>query len=97
MVATHNQDTIDEAIKIQNENQAGITVSFAQLLGLADHVTWHLKSQQLKVYKYLPWAETEVMVPYMIRRAQELNQMKYPLDIQYSLLKHELASRFKPL
>lgn len=47
------------------------------------------------MYKYLPWAETEVMVPYMIRRAQELNQMKYPLDIQYDLLKHELWQRIK--
>ena len=32
------------------------------------------------------------MIPYMIRRAQELNQMKYPLDIQYQLLRHELRS-----
>jgi proline dehydrogenase len=70
-------------------------VSFAQLLGLADHLTWHLRAQNLVVYKYLPWAETEIMVPYMIRRAQELNQMKYPLDIQYDLLKHELWTRFK--
>jgi len=56
-------------------------------------VTWQLRSKDLKVYKYLPWAQTEVMVPYMIRRAQELNQMKYPLDIQYDLLKHELWCR----
>lgn len=65
-----------------------VIVSYAQLLGLADHVTWQLRSQNMKVYKYLPWAQTEVMVPYMIRRAQELNQMKYPLDIQFDLLKH---------
>ena len=60
-----------------------MTISFAQLMGLADHLTYDLKNQGHKVYKYLPWAQTEVMVPYMIRRAQELNQMKYPLDIQY--------------
>ena len=34
------------------------------------------------------------MVPYMIRRAQELNQMKYPLDIQFTLLTHEMKLRF---
>jgi hypothetical protein len=33
------------------------------------------------------------MIPYMIRRAQELNQMKYPLDIQFTLLTHEIKTR----
>ena len=67
------------------------------MLGLADHLTWKLKDDGLTVYKYLPWAETEVMVPYMIRRGQELNQMKYPLDIQYELIKDEIGNRFKLL
>lgn len=31
----------------------------------------------------------------MIRRAEELSQMKYPLDAQFDLLAHELKSRFK--
>ena len=93
IVATHSQQTIDECIKVQGQLNHNATVSYAQLLGLADHVTWQLRSKDLKVYKYLPWAQTEVMVPYMIRRAQELNQMKYPLDIQYDLLKHELWCR----
>jgi proline dehydrogenase len=83
VVATHNQSTIEETLVIKSRTENPLTVSFAQLLGLADHLTWYLKNQNHPVYKYLPWAETEVMVPYMIRRAQELNQMKYPLDIQY--------------
>lgn len=95
MVATHNLDTIQEVIKIKEEYHEPLQVSFAQLLGLADHLTWMLKEQGHPVYKYLPWAETEVMVPYMIRRAQQLNQMKYPLDIQFQLLKHELAFRLR--
>lgn len=33
------------------------------------------------------------MIPYMIRRAQELNQMKYPLDIQFTLLLDEVKAR----
>ena len=95
VLASHSQETIDECIRVQELMQHKATVSYAQLLGLADHVTWQLRASNLKVYKYLPWAETEVMVPYMIRRAQELNQMKYPLDIQYDLLKHELWCRLR--
>ncbi len=68
-------------------------MSFAQLYGLADHLTWQLKEQNHQVYKYLPWAETPVMIAYMIRRAEELSQMKYPLDMQYELLKDELRAR----
>jgi proline dehydrogenase len=93
IVATHNIDTIESTLAIKKKYCRTPTVSFAQLLGLADHLTWKLKKDNHTVYKYLPWAQTEVMVPYMIRRGQELNQMKYPLDLQYELLKDELWSR----
>ena len=33
------------------------------------------------------------MIAYMIRRAEELNQMRYPLDTQYALLSHEIKWR----
>ena len=45
-----------------------------------------LKDRRENVYKLLPWAETPVMVGYMIRRAEELSQMRYPLDVQHTLL-----------
>jgi hypothetical protein len=45
-------------------------MSCAQLLGLADHLTYKAKIDGYKVYKYLPWANVEVMVSYMIRRAE---------------------------
>lgn len=93
IVATHNLDTITSVLEIKKKYPRPPTVSFAQLLGLADHLTFKLNNEKHTVYKYLPWAETEVMIPYMIRRAQELNQMKYPLDIQFTLLTHEIRSR----
>jgi proline dehydrogenase len=93
IVATHNFDTINSALGIKQKYAQPPTVSFAQLLGLADHLTFKLNQDKHTVYKYLPWAETEVMIPYMIRRAQELNQMKYPLDIQFTLLTHEMKAR----
>jgi len=56
IVATHNNDTIEETIKIKNKYSAIPHVSFAQLLGIADHLTWKLKKDNHLVYKYLPWA-----------------------------------------
>ena len=83
IVATHNQDTILETSKIYNEGNSKLRVSYAQLLGLADHLTFKSKMDGFRVHKYLPWAKVEVMVAYMIRRAEELSQMKYPLDAQF--------------
>lgn len=83
IVATHNQDTILETAGIHKNANSQLRVSYAQLLGLADHLTFKSKMEGYRVYKYLPWAKVEVMVAYMIRRAQELSQMKYPLDAQF--------------
>jgi proline dehydrogenase len=69
VVATHNQDTILSTSEILNETKTTIGVCYAQLLGLADHLTFESQKQGFKVYKYLPWAKSEVMVGYMIRRA----------------------------
>lgn len=71
-------------------------INFAQLFGLGDHLTLLLKRERENVYKLLPWAETQVMIPYMIRRAEELSQMRYPLDTQSALLRHELFHRIFP-
>ena len=88
IVATHNVSTVEATQKVYQDSRSKMKLSFAQLLGLADHQTWKVNSQNYTVYKYLPWAKTEVMIAYMIRRAQELNQMRYPLDTQYALLAH---------
>lgn len=91
--ATHNESTIHALLQLKQKGNPGITVNFAQLLGLADHLTFMLKDRRENVYKLLPWAETPVMVGYMIRRAEELSQMKYPLDMQHCLLTNELRIR----
>ena len=93
VVATHNIDTVYDTERIFKDAGSKIRVSYAQLLGLADHITFQSKEDGFRVYKYLPWAKVHVMIPYMIRRAEELSQMKYPLDAQYDLLKHELKTR----
>ena len=95
VVATHSEDTINQTAAIYKEIDGKIKICYAQLMGLADHLTYKARNDGYLVYKLLPWAKTEVMVDYMIRRAIELNQMRYPLDTQYLLLKHELKCRFR--
>ena len=56
IVATHNQDTVEDVIAIKAKYKKTPQVGFAQLLGLADHLTAKLNSEGWRVYKYLPWA-----------------------------------------
>lgn len=93
VVASHNFDTIYDTMSVYKDSGSSIRVSYAQLLGLADHLTFKCKEDGFRVYKYLPWAKVHVMIPYMIRRAEELSQMKYPLEVQYDLLIEELKNR----
>ena len=46
-------------------------VSFGQLLGMADHLTFTLASHGLKAYKYVPFGPVREVLPYLMRRAQE--------------------------
>ena len=43
IVATHNIDTVYSTERIFNESGSSIRVSYAQLLGLADHLTFKAK------------------------------------------------------
>ncbi len=44
IVATHNISTVEATQKVYQQSGSNMTLSYAQLLGLADHLTWKLKS-----------------------------------------------------
>ena len=56
IVASHNSDTINETLQIAQKSDMKIRLSYAQLLGLADHLTFKMNSEGFRVYKLLPWA-----------------------------------------
>lgn len=44
IVATHNFNTIEDTASIVKEINSSMRISYAQLLGLADHLTYKAKS-----------------------------------------------------
>ena len=73
VVASHNQKSIE--LVVADMHARGIDpatggVYFAQLLGMADHLTFSLGANGYKAYKYVPYGPLHEVIPYLIRRAQ---------------------------
>lgn len=72
LVGTHNEATIEKLIlqmdKLGIDKQ---NVIFSQLKGLADHITFTLAKEGYNVFKWSPYGEAHIMIPYLLRRSEE--------------------------
>jgi proline dehydrogenase len=65
MVATHNQESIEMAIASMNRHgidRKGPTISFGQLYGMSDNLTFNLGKHGYRAYKYGPYGEVKMVV-----------------------------------
>ena len=69
-------------------------VSFGQLLGMCDHVSFSLAAAGFVAYKYTPYGPVLEVAPYLIRRAQENADVLGAVGKEMRLLTIELARRF---
>ncbi len=75
-VASHNDETIDIALDSISKRQKELEdqksqISFAQLKGLGDRLTFKLAEKGHYTFKYLPYGPTHNLAPYLFRRAEE--------------------------
>ena len=99
-IATHNEDTV--RFTMQRMEQLGLKadeekVSFAQLFGMCDHVTFSLAAAGYNVYKYLPYGPVLEVLPYLSRRVSENGSMMEKLSKEKKLLRGEIVRRMKAL
>eukprot|EP00571_Detonula_confervacea_P002260 CAMPEP_0172329058 /NCGR_PEP_ID=MMETSP1058-20130122/60674_1 /TAXON_ID=83371 /ORGANISM="Detonula confervacea, Strain CCMP 353" /LENGTH=588 /DNA_ID=CAMNT_0013046205 /DNA_START=387 /DNA_END=2153 /DNA_ORIENTATION=+ len=97
MIATHNKESIEKAVKLMDElglgpNDSG--VHFAQLYGMSDNLTFTLGQHAYNSFKYLPYGKVEEVVPYLLRRAQENSDVLGNAGSELGLLQDELKKRF---
>lgn len=96
MVASHNQRSVEAAIAAMNEigiDRKSPTISFAQLYGMMDHLTYNLGLHGYRVYKYVPYGPVKLVLPYLIRRANENSSVAGASALELQMIRNELSRR----
>lgn len=96
MVATHNEKSsqlLAELIDEHNLPRNHRRIYFSQLYGMSDHITYNLAELGYNVVKYIPYGEVKVMMPYLLRRAQENTSVKGQSSRELKLIKKEMKRR----
>ena len=74
--------------------RSGGGVFFGQLLGMSDAASFSLASAGYQVAKYVPYGEVRLVMPYLIRRAQENSSLLGPgVGGELRMLRQEIRRR----
>ncbi|KAI8541836.1 hypothetical protein RHMOL_Rhmol08G0092600 [Rhododendron molle] len=77
---------------IEKEKQK---LQFAQLYGMADALSFGLRNAGFQVSKYMPFGPVELVMPYLLRRAEENKGLLSASTLDRQLLRKELKRRLK--
>ena len=95
-VATHNKDSIIHMTGLMQS--AGLAVddrriSFSQLLGMGDPITYNLAQAGYHTSKYVPYGPLADLLPYLARRIEENSAVRGQSSAEFSLIYRELQRR----
>ncbi|TWF38927.1 L-proline dehydrogenase [Chitinophaga polysaccharea] len=95
-IGTHNENSCMLAAHMLD--QKGIPhnhshVSFSQLLGMSDNITFNLAHAGYNVTKYLPYGPVKDVMPYLLRRAQENTSIAGQMGRELGLIRKEMKRR----
>lgn len=102
MIATHNYNSIEHSLeemdslgilKAEESDLSG--VSFGQLLGMSDNLTYTLGENGIDSFKYVPYGPLEEVLPYLVRRAQENSELMSNSKKDIAMIGSELVRRLK--
>lgn len=70
-------------------------IFFAQLLGMSGHITYNLAAEGYNVCKYVPYGPVKLVMPYLIRRAEENTSVAGQTSRELTLIRKETKRRRK--
>ncbi len=68
-------------------------ISFSQLYGMGDNISYVLAKNGYNVSKYLPYGPIADTIPYLIRRAEENSSATGQVSRELVMIKRELHRR----
>ncbi|RAJ83485.1 proline dehydrogenase [Chitinophaga dinghuensis] len=95
-IGTHNEDSCMLAARILHDKGYAHNhehISFSQLLGMSDNITFNLAHAGYNVSKYLPYGPVKDVMPYLIRRAQENTSIAGQMGRELGLIRKEMKRR----
>ena len=96
MVASHNKDTVKRALDLMREHRLSKedgSVSFGQLLGMGDHLTYPLANTGHIANKVVPYGHMDDLMPFLSRRGNENRGMMRNAQDERTLYFQELKRR----
>eukprot|EP00978_Attheya_sp_CCMP212_P028449 scaffold98185_cov33-Attheya_sp.AAC.1 len=81
-------------------NEIGIdrkaqTICFAQLFGMMDNLTYKLGHTGFRAYKYVPYGPVKMVMPYLLRRANENSAIAGGAPKELEMITNELKRRLQ--
>eukprot|EP00002_Diphylleia_rotans_P023935 TRINITY_DN471_c0_g1_i1.p1 TRINITY_DN471_c0_g1~~TRINITY_DN471_c0_g1_i1.p1 ORF type:complete len:466 (+),score=100.79 TRINITY_DN471_c0_g1_i1:51-1448(+) len=98
LIATHNRDSVEVALKAMTDHGVDpreSSITFAQLYGMADHISLTLGRHNIKVVKYVPFGPIREVIPYLLRRLEENSNILGGSAKERKLLWKELIRRLR--
>merc|ERR1740117_866204 len=98
MVASHNQESIEKAIASMNKHgvdRKDAVICFAQLYGMADNLSYNMGKHGYRAYKYVPYGEVKMVMPYLIRRANENSSLAGGAVKELYMIRDEVTRRMR--
>lgn len=95
-LGTHNEPSTVKAaewVVKNNVDRAHPNLSFAQLYGMRDNLTFNLAEAGFSAAKYLPYGPLKSVLPYLFRRAQENSSASAQSSRELELVEMELVRR----
>ncbi|SDG06278.1 proline dehydrogenase family protein [Chitinophaga filiformis] len=95
-VGTHNEQSSMLAASLLHQQELPHDhshVSFSQLLGMSDNITFNLAHAGYHVSKYLPYGPVKDVMPYLLRRAQENTSISGQMGRELGLIRREMKRR----
>lgn len=93
---THNEEScmhLANLMKTHNLAKNDERIFTSQLYGMGDHISFNMAKEGYHVCKYIPYGPVDVVIPYLIRRAEENTSVQGQIGRELRLLLTERKRR----